>query len=57
MESGENYLRVLSEVKAAIYMEFGSAVSVVSFSGTLHVILRVRRFHTAMCCADAVTTR
>ena len=50
-------LHELSVVKTAIYVDFGSAVRVATFKGTLHINVSDKIFHTAMCCAEATITR
>lgn len=47
----------LSDVNAAMYVDFGSYVRLTTFKGTLHVIARVKIFQTVICCWDAATTR
>lgn len=44
-------------MKTAIYVDFGSAVRVATFKGTLHINVSDKIFHTAMWCAEATITR
>lgn len=47
----------LSDVNAAMYVDFRSHVRLTTFKDTLHVIARVKIFQTVMCCWDTITTR